>query len=93
MEAKNTIKQDTMKFPDDNEVRHYLCWKDKAYNESNMVKGGLGLLTARERSSAWQGAMVTGKEVAAINAGTQFAFPFLFSSTVGVGLSNSIHVT
>lgn len=52
MEEKNTIKQDTMKFPDDNEVRHYLCWKDKAYNESNMVKVGLGLLTARERSLA-----------------------------------------
>lgn len=93
MEAKNTIKQDAMKFPDDNEVTHYLCCKDKAYNRSNMVKGGLGLLTAREHSSAWQGAMVTGMEVAAINAGTQFAFPFLFSSAVGVGLSNLIHVT
>lgn len=35
------------------------------------MKGGLGLLTAREGSSARQGAMVTGMEVAAISAGTR----------------------
>lgn len=35
---------------------------------------------------------MTGMEVAAINAGTQFAFPFLFSPSGGVGRSNLVHV-
>lgn len=92
MEAKNTIKEDAVKFPDDNKVRHYLCCKDKTYNKSNMMKGGLGLFTVRECSSAWQGATVRGMEVAAINAGTQFAFPFLLSPSGRIGLSNLVHV-
>lgn len=69
-----------------------ICAARTKHNKSNMMKGGFGLFSARECSSAWQGAMVTGMEVAAINAGTQFAFPFLFSSAVGVGLPNLVYV-